>query len=319
MASIQKQGRRWRVQVARNGVRDSQVFDTRQLAAAWALQREAQITGKRLEPHTFREAMAEYAEHRAPKNRGVKWERVRLRALAKTPIASHQLAGLDADDFKRWRDTRQAQPGTVAREMTLMRAVLTYAREELKWLHGNPMAGVKPPPTPKGRRRRVSDAEVVAVREAFKVEADAAETATQRVGLAFLFALETAMRSGEIVGLVWRDVRLAEQFVILPETKNGDRREVPLSSRAVAILEALPRGDGPVFGLTGPMRDALWRKTRPKELADLHFHDARAEAIWRLSGKLDVLQLAQAVGHRDLKSLMAYYRATASELAKRLG
>jgi hypothetical protein len=51
----------------------------------------------------------------------------------------------------------------------------------------------------------------------------------------------------------------------------------------------------------------------------VHFHDSRAEAIWRLSKKLDILQLARIIGHRDLKSLMIYYHEPASEIARQLG
>lgn len=74
----------------------------------------------------------------------------------------------------------------------------------------------------------------------------------------------------------------------------------------------------PVFGLDAALRDALWRKNRPKALADLHFHDSRGEAVWRLSKKLDVLQLARVVGHRDPRSLMIYYRESAADMAMRL-
>jgi integrase len=56
-----------------------------------------------------------------------------------------------------------------------------------------------------------------------------------------------------------------------------------------------------------------------RELADLHFHDSRAEAIFRLSKRLDVLELARMVGHRDPRSLMLYYATTADELADKLG
>lgn len=114
------------------------------------------------------------------------------------------------------------------------------------------------------------------------------------------------------------DVHLSARYVTLPRTKNGDVREVPLSMRAVDIIKALPEGDGPVFGLDDALRDALWRKTRPLALADLHFHDARSEAIWRLSKKLDVLQLARVIGHRDLNSLLIYFRESASDMATRL-
>lgn len=321
MASIQKHGARWRVQVYAGGVRDSKVFTTRQEAAQWALQREAEVAGKRLPDKSLADAMALYAEKVAPTHRGEAWERVRLKALGADPIARRKLAGLDADDFAHWRDARlkQVKPGTVARELNLLRGVLEYARKPPhRWVRANPLTDVEWPRTPRGRARRISAEEVAAVTSAFGVDTLRAATATQRVGLAFLFALETAMRSGEMLGLRWEDVHLAARYVVLPQTKNGDRREVPLSSRAVSILSALPVGDGPVFGLDAALRDALWRKTRPKALPDLHFHDTRAEAIWRLSKRFDVLQLARVIGHRDLKSLLIYYNETAADLAKRL-
>ncbi|HZF99169.1 MAG TPA: hypothetical protein VEY92_13195 [Pseudoxanthomonas sp.] len=106
----------------------------------------------------------------------------------------------------------------------------------------------------------------------------------------------------------------------LPKTKNGDARDVPLTKRAVEILKVLPRGFGPAFGLTDELRDALFRKVRNKTPhREIHFHDTRAEAIWRLSKKLDVMQLARAIGHQDLKSLLHYYSESAAEMAKRLG
>jgi integrase len=138
----------------------------------------------------------------------------------------------------------------------------------------------------------------------------------QRTGLAFLFALETAMRAGEITGLTPEHIHLPERFAHLPHTKNGEARDVPLSSRAVEILEALP---GHVFNLPGATRDVMFRRARDAaQIPNLHFHDSRAEAIWRLSKKLDVLQLARVVGQRDLKSLMLYYNESATDLARQL-
>ena len=126
------------------------------------------------------------------------------------------------------------------------------------------------------------------------------------------------MRSGEITGLTWDKV--GAKSVHLPRTKNGDYREVPLSKRAREILEEMPRESGMVFNLSPELRDALFRKARDRaKIVDLHFHDTRAEAIWRLSKKLDVMELARMIGHRDLKSLMLYYNTSADELADRLG
>ena len=136
---------------------------------------------------------------------------------------------------------------------------------------------------------------------------------------AFRFAVETAMRAGEIVGLIHdaidRDTRVAS----LPMTRNGTGRKVPLSTAALRLLDALPKTEGPVFGLTSGQIDVLFRQARDAAKLDtLRFHDSRHEAITRLAKKLDVLSLARAVGHKDIKMLMIDYNETAEELARRL-
>lgn len=322
MASIQRLGSKWRAQVYVHGVRDSDTFQTRQQAAAWALEREAELSGKKLPHKSLADAMKRYAKDVAPLHKGARWEQIRITAMLRWPITKRGLAGLAGDDFASWRDARmkQVKPGTVAREMNLLNSVLESARCDWHWLRANPLTDVKWPTVPSGRKRRLSGDEVEAIAKAFSVvPALQAATATQRTGLAFLFALETAMRSGEVVGLQWPRVHLAAQYVELPVTKNGDRRDVPLSKRAVEILQALPVTDGPVFGLDDKLRDALWRKTRPQAHKAIHFHDTRSEAIWRLSKKLDVLQLARVIGHRDINSLLIYYDESASDMAQRLG
>lgn len=317
MASIKPHGPGWRAQVRKGAERDSRTFRTRQEAARWALQREAEMTGARLPDKTWGAALAHYRLSVTPTHRGSRWEAIRLAKWEREDWAGRRLPSLRPEDFIAWRDSRlqDVQPATVRREMGLLRAVLVEAVER-RWLRENPMQGVKRPVEPPSRKRRISDEEVMRVMVATGLDdGDRADTAMHRTGLAFLFALETAMRAGEIVGMEWPDV--AEKSVRLPRTKNGDERRVPLSPRAREILAALPRTDGPCFDLHPGTRDALWRKATAG-IGNLHFHDARAEAIWRLSKKLDVLELARVIGHRDLKSLLIYYQVTADELADKL-
>jgi integrase len=323
MASIQRSGSKWRVQVYAQGVRDSATFNTKQEASAWAVEREANLTGRKLPDKTFADAMKRYDRDIAPTHDGGRWESVRLKAMLQWPIANRKLANLTGADIADWRDARcrKVKPSTTAREMNLMRSVMESARRDWQWIRVNPMQDVRWPTSPKGRKRRLTDDEVDAIAAAFGVNLTLqSETATQRVGLAFLFAIETAMRSGEICAMRWEDIHLSAQYIRLPKTKNGDQRDVPLSKRAVEILRALAEGDGPAFAISDAVRDVLWRKVRdttPHKA--IHFHDTRAEAIWRLSKKLDVLQLARIIGHRDPKSLMIYYDESASDMAKRLG
>lgn len=320
MASYRKRGKTWRVELYRDGRRESRSFNSKTEAVTWVTQREAELVGKALPDKTVKDALRRYASEVAPTHRGEHWEVVRLKRMEADPLAALRLAAVTAADVAAWRDRRlkSVSGASVAREMNLLRSVFEVARREWLWLRTNPAKDVKRPASPASRKRRVTADEIGRLELGFGLgEGLKAETATQRAGLAFLFALETAMRAGEITGLKWPDV--GEKSVRLPVTKNGDERRVPLSLRAREILKKLPKGDGPVFGLDPAARDTLFRKVRDRCGLDLHFHDSRSEAIWRLSKKLDVMELARVIGHRDLRSLMIYYRADADALADLLG
>jgi len=281
-------------------------------------QREGDLLAAKLPDHSVREALRRYGREVSPKHKGEQWEVVRLAMLERDPLAAVMLPDLQPRHLAEWRERRlkSVSGASVRREMSLLRSVLKVCRAEWGWLRIDPLADVAKPPSPPSRRRRISRDEEDRIVLALGYNGGAPENASQRVALAFLFALETAMRSGEILALRPGDV--GAKSVTLRATKNGDVRRVPLSPRAREILALLPAAD-PVFDLDAGIRDALFRKARDRAgIADLHFHDSRAEAIWRLSKKLDVLELARVIGHRDIKSLMLYYQADADELADRL-
>lgn len=320
MASIRKRGPKWRVELYRDGIRESGTFLTKAQAVAWANNRDAELVGAKLPDHTVKDALRRYAREVAPKHRGARWEVLRCGLLERDKLASVRLPALKTGHLAEWRDRRlEAVSGaSVRRELNLLQGVFKRARLEWHWLAVDPLEGLERPPNPTGRKRRIPQEEIDRMTLALGYDGGQPETISGRVALAFLFAVETAMRSGEILGLHWHDV--GAKSVTLPKTKNGDVRRVPLSQRAREILGLLPRSEGPVFGLESAQRDALFRKARDRaKIPNLHFHDSRAEAIWRLSKRLDVLELARVIGHRDLKSLQFYYEADADELADRLG
>lgn len=320
MASIRRRGTSYRVELYKDGHRESATFPTRRQAAAWALEREAELTGERLPDHTVGDALRRFARDVSPQRKGARWEKLRLGLIGRDKLASVPLPSLLPTHLAEWRDRRlQAVSGaSVRREMTLLAAVFKKCRREWGWLHADPLREVDKPPNPPPRRRRIAQDEIDRLTLALGYDGGEPETASHRVALAFLFALETAMRSGEILGMTWADV--GEKSVTLPRTKNGDVRRVPLSPRAREILALLPRDGSTCFQVDAGTRDALFRRARDAaELVNLTFHDSRAEAIWRLSKVFDVMELARIIGHRNLNSLMHYYHADADELADRLG
>lgn len=319
MASLRRRGTSWRAELYKDGKRESATFPTKQQAAAWAQQREAELIGVRLPENTVKDALRRYAAEVSPKHRGHRWEVMRLRLLERDRIASVRLPALRAIHLAEWRERRlQAVSGaSVRREMNLLQGVFKSCRREWGWLAIDPLKDVDRPPNPASRKRRITPDEIERMALALGYDGGLPQTSSDRVALAFLFAIETAMRAGEILNLRWGDV--SEKSVVLPTTKNGDTRRVPLSPRAREILALLPRDAETVFNLHPGTRDAIFRKARDRaEIQNLHFHDSRAEAIWRLSKRLDVMELARVIGHRDLKSLMFYFNADVDELAAKL-
>ena len=317
--NLEKRGSSWRARIFVTGHRESATFPTKALAVAWAHQREAELVGGRLPDHTVKDALRRYAAEVAPTLKGERWTVIKCGNLERDPLAAVRLPVLKTGDIAAWRNKRlEAVSGaTVRREMNLLQSVFKRCRTEWHWLRVDPFTGIERPTEPASRKRRITNDEIDRLTLALGYDGGEPETLSQRVALAFLFALETAMRSGEILGMRWADV--GAKSVVLPVTKNGDARAVPLSPRAREILALLPRTD-PVFGLESAQRDALFRKARNRaQIPNLHFHDSRAAAIWRLSKKLDVMELARVIGHRDLRSLLLYYNASADDLADRLG
>lgn len=316
MATFRKVGKGWRAEVARLGVRRSKVLPTKAEAKDWAAREEFLILsgaeGK--SPMPFGDVLDRYAREVSPRKKGARWEQLRIERFRRDPIAKRRMAELSAADFADFRDRRlgEVAAGTVRREMILLSAVLSVARREWGLIPRNPMSGVSKPAEPPPRDRRPTAKELERLAHS---AGDDLHVATARAFHAFLFAIETGMRAGEIVGLRQADIDLDRRVAHLTRTKNSSRRDVPLSAEAVRLLKALPPAD-PVFGLTARQLDALWRRLRDRAgVEGLNFHDSRHEAITRLSRKLDVLALARMVGHRNIKQLTTYYNATAEEIA----
>jgi len=98
------------------------------------------------------------------------------------------------------------------------------------------------------------------------------------------------MRQGEIWGLTWQDVYLGKCFVRLHDTKNGSKRDVPLSKEAIRLLELLPRKAGNTNQTSSAV--IFGRALELANIKELTFHDTRHEALTRLARKLKVLDLA---------------------------
>ena len=328
MATITQRNGKWRVQIRMKGVSRSATFERAADARAWAARVESQIMdgiqGNAPRNTVFGDIVQRYMREITPSKRGAQSESYRIGRMLKTPLANVQLADLRPQDFADWRDRRlkEVSPDSVGRELTTLSAICEHAMKEWGLLRENPVRKISKPKKSRARTRRPTEQEINDICAALLYYPDSKpELVVQRVAVAFLFAIETAMRAGEICNLTWDNVDFNHRLAHLPITKNGDSRDVPLSKRAVALLEQL-RGvdDVRVFAVDVQSLDVLFRRAREKcGIQDLHFHDTRREALTRLSKKVPVETLAKISGHRDLRILLnAYYRPDMAEIADML-
>jgi len=344
MASItQRKNGNWQARIRRRGARAvSETFRTKAQAEAWAageesdVHRRVQRDFRVADRTTVRELLERYEREVAA---GMKSAPVVHYHLARfTDDLGHlRLSGLTPLELTGWRDERLrfVKPATVRRELQTLGSVLTWARKDLLIpMPENPVSAIRLPPAAKARDRRLEDGEEARLLESLKDHAapvqGAKRSGNYRVGTRNIWikplielAIETAMRLGELLALRWENVNLKEQTAYLPDTKNGESRTVPLSTRAVALLESLPsKGvDGPVFQVSSQAVKQAWsRALKRAGIKDLRIHDQRHEATSRLAEKLpNLIELAAVTGHKDLRMLKRYYHPRAADLAKKLG
>ena len=317
----------WRVQIRKGGQSHSATFPNKVQAQEWATNTEAEIYAGRLgkvpSGKTFGDLIDRYIKDVTPTKRGERSERLRLERIKRDEIASVKLEDLSPDHIAGWRDRRlrQVSGASVLREITTISHACTVAMKEWRWLRENPVKDVRKPPEAPPRQRVFTQDEIARILQVCGCDYS---SKTGRVGAALEYALETAMRAGEICALTWGNV--FDNHVHLPKTKNGLPRDVPLSARAREITNLLRNAvanekECLVFDISPAVLDALFRKVKAKALVEgCTFHDSRRTALTRLAKVFpNVLDLARVSGHRDLKILSSvYYSPSIEDLSQQI-
>jgi integrase len=198
--------------------------------------------------------------------------------------------------------SRPLSGATVNRALALVRHLLRLAHEEWELLDEVPRIRLER--ESEGRLRWLTPEEASRLLDACRDSrnADLADLVE--------FALFTGMRRGEVLGLTWERVDRARGVVLLDVTKSGRRREVPLNSRADAVLARRgSKSSGLVFGTRAwnHYRTAFETAVVRAKLADLHFHDLRHTfASWAVQRGATLQEVKDLLGHSSLAMVMRY-------------
>jgi integrase len=201
-------------------------------------------------------------------------------------------------------------PATVVRYMAALSHAFSIAVREWEWVDDSPLRKVSKPKEPRGRVRFLSDEE----REILLVACKQSK-ASYLYPLVVL-ALSTGARRGELLGLTWGDIDLKRRVAILHQTKNEERRALPITGHALGCVEKLAEIRRIDTNLLFPdetgkkpveIRPAWEKVLKETRLEDFRFHDLRhsAASYLALSGA-SLAEIAEVLGHKTLQMVKRY-------------
>jgi integrase len=318
MPTIRKRGHKYQVQIRRLGLRSvSRSFHQLKDAQAWARHMELQADRRDLPPDpkalqriTLGELVARYRDTVSPRKRTGAAERIVLSAFLLHTICRRRLSELTRADFASYRDDRlkEIKPSSLKRELVPIHHLYELARKE--WglpISDNPVSGLN-------LKRRLREGEWDRLVLATKGSRNPLLLSIIQ------FAVMTGLRRGELLSARWDHVDWDDRSLLIPLTKNGHARTLPLTTDCLKLLGAVPRSNDRIFPLTGNALRLAWERLRRRAgIEDLHFHDLRHEAISRFFEKgLTVPEVALLSGHRDMRMLLRYSHAMRAIVLEKL-
>jgi integrase len=334
MATIRVHRGKWQAIVRRVGYpQKSKSFISKAHAVKWARQIETnldmgivQVDPRILDETSVGDLLVKYRETVTINKKGHASESKRIDSFLKQTWASLRLRKVTSGIFSHYRDQRlkDVKPATVRRDLGLLRAIFEVTIKEWDFpLSSNPLINVKKPKEPDARDRRLMSGEKELLLRA--AESHTGAWLTAGINL----AIETGMRRGELLSLLWGDVSLQASTLLIRETKNGHPRTIPLTKSAVETLSTMRPVNGQaedkVFSVTANAFQIAWQRCKKRvaiehpDISTLRFHDLRHEAISRFFEiGLTIPEVALISGHRDPRMLFKYTHLRAEDIVSKI-
>lgn len=317
-------------------------FDRLTDARKWAASIESALRENRhfktteAKKHTFSEAVDRYIKDILTTKFTATEQRNRLPILQwwRSQIGHCVMADLTTATFADCRNTLASTGGskgrplaaaTIKKHFVVAKDVLKRCTNEWHWLEQSPLRDgrVELPELPRGIVRFLDDDELKRLSDACK------SSPNELLYPAFILAISTGMRQSETMNLYWKEpsnpptetawgvVNLAETCIILHETKNGDRRRVPLASQALIELQKLGkiRRLDSLLVFPSPthphkpieLKKAWLNALKRAEVNNFRWHDLRhCTASYLAMNGATMTDIAAVLGHRTLDMVKRY-------------
>ena len=209
---------------------------------------------------------------------------------------------------------------TVNRYLAVMSHMFTIAIKEWEWVSDNPLSKVSKLKESRGRVRYLSEDERKRLLYACKISENL------YLECIVVLALSTGARKNEILTLQWDQINFDKQVIILHETKNGDRRLLPLHGRAFDLVFELHRNrdmlepwlfPSPVTDRQIDIKRSWETAIRKAKIQNFRFHDLRhSTASYLAMSGASMTDIAEVLGHKTLQMVKRYAHLSDAHTSK---
>lgn len=209
---------------------------------------------------------------------------------------------------------RARTPATCNRYMVSLSHAFSVACNQWGWLPINPVSKIRKLEETRGRTRFLSDQERKDLLKACK------KSASKAIYPIVVLAISTGARRSEILNLKWVDVDLYRQALVIHDTKNNERRRLPIKGHALQVMKDWAKvrriDTALVFPATNPKNPLEFKKAWANALEaaginDFRFHDLRHTAASYLAmNGATLAEIAEILGHKTLAMVKRYAHLT---------
>lgn len=315
MATITRRGESWRVQVRRRGAKPLyKTFSKKSLAEKWAREMETAVEAGKFsaEDPDFGVLIQRYLDEIVPLKPLQRTHEATMRNL-KRRVSGTRVSQITPQWMLELAQTWDCAPSTRAQYFIFLAMVLRTAdtfwetRPDWEtWKRGRHMLmeyGLLG--RSNQRSRRVTDLDVENILDHMRSSLPMEELIT--------FAIDSCMRLGEVVRVVWEDLDVQKKTLTIrdrkhPRLKQGNHQTIPLLGRSFDVIVAQTRQRKEIFPYNpSSVSAAFHRAVVQAGIKDMRWHDLRHEGVCRLFEQgYEIQEVALVSGHNDWNMLRRY-------------
>jgi integrase len=325
MASIYKRNGKWRVEIRKIGSKGiHKSFIAKDEAIRFARETEVKIEQGLYQDLTLakttnlKDVLAQYRDRVSINKKGYEQERYKINKIIRSDIADKTLSQLTPLVLFEYIEQQKKlyTASTVNKSITIINIALNFAERFLGIsLNKNPLKFIK--------RLKESQfiGQVIEPNEEALLLKHAEFSKLYWLKTAIILGIDCGLRRGEILKLKAEDINYKNNTAVLKDTKNGETREIGLSSRAIQELKKLPVSiDGKLFPCKRLDTFTFYYNQLKKwSGVKKRFHDTRHTFASRsVTSGWSITEIAAQGGWKQLQVLKRYTHIKAEYLAKKM-